>query len=276
MRIDAHHHFWIYNQERDTWISEDMSVLKADFLPDDLHIEMKKNNIHGCVSVQAGQSEEETFFLNDLAQKHEWILGVVGWVDFLSTTVQERLEFFSSFEKIKGWRHIIQSEKKGFMETPEFLRGIKNLSAFDFTFDLLLYPHQLKEAIELVRRFPEQKFVIDHMAKPRIKDGEIREWATGIQAMSEFPNVWCKVSGLVTEANWHQWQPQNFKPYLDKIVACFGTQRLIYGSDWPVCLLASSYRTQLQLVEDYFSSFSSAERDSIFGRNAEKFYALRT
>ena len=274
MRIDAHQHFWKYDAVRDHWMTEEMSVLRKDYLPHDLYPELKSNGIDGCISIQADQSENETFFLNELAAKHDWIRGVVGWIDLQSNRVEERLEFFSSFEKIKGWRHIVQSEAPGFMLDAAFLQGIRLLSRFDFTYDILIYPNQIADAIEVVRKFTNQKFIINHLGKPAIKAGQFDSWSRDIKSLSEFPNVSCKVSGMVTEADWNSWHAMELIPFIDVVVANFGTRRLLYGSDWPVCLLAGTYRAQLSVYEKYFSDFSKHEQADIFGRNALRLYGV--
>jgi L-fuconolactonase len=274
MRVDAHQHFWNYDASRDAWITDEMSVLKKDYLPAQLFEEFKRHNIDGCVSVQASQSEKETLFLNELAGKYSWIFGVVGWVDLQNKNIEERLEYFSSFKKIKGWRHILQSEATGFMQRREFLNGIKMLSRYRFTFDILIYPHQIAEATELVKQFPSQQFIVDHLAKPAIRNAEFERWSKDMKSLSEYTNVYCKLSGMVTEAKWNAWRDQDFTPYLDAVVNYFGTERLVYGSDWPVCLLSADYGVQLKIVEQYFSSFSQHEQSKVFGDNARRFYSL--
>jgi L-fuconolactonase len=274
MRVDAHQHFWNYDAPRDAWITDEMSVLKKDYLPDQLSEEFKRHNIHGCVAVQASQSENETFFLRELAASHDWIFGVVGWIDLQNKNIEERLEYFSSFKKIKGWRHIIQSEPPGFMTRQSFQNGMKMLSHYHFTYDILVYPNQIAEATELVKQFPNQQFVVDHLAKPVIKEREFEKWAKEMKLLSQHPNVYCKLSGMVTEAKWNAWRKEEFVPYIDSVVNNFGTERLMYGSDWPVCLLSATYGSQLKLVEEYFSAFSKNEQSKIFGDNAVKFYSL--
>src|SRR5712671_749710 len=218
MRIDSHQHFWKYNPTRDTWITNRMSALKRDFLPEDLAPECEKNGIEATIAVQAEQSEKETEFLLDLANRNLKIAGVVGWVDLCSPLVRERLSFFSRFEKLRGFRHIVQSEPDDrFLVRKEFMRGIACLEEFHFTYDILIYPKQLPAAIDLAAKFPEQRFVVDHLAKPEIKIGNIASWATQIGAIACNPNVYCKLSGLVTEADWHHWTPSDFDPYLDVV-----------------------------------------------------------
>jgi L-fuconolactonase len=275
MNIDAHQHFWKYNPQRDRWITDQMSILKRDFLPDDLIKELRANGIDGCVAIQADQSETETEFLLSLAEQHDWIAGVVGWLDLCSAKLPERLAHFSQCAKLRGLRHIVQSEPDDrFMLRQDFCRGIARLKDFDLTFDILIYPRQLPAAIELVHKFPQQKFVLDHKAKPAIRTGKIDAWAEQIGVLAGSPNVYCKVSGLVTEADWTNWRPAEFEPYLDVAFNIFGSDRLIFGSDWPVCLLAATYRQVRELVEQYVVRLPTRVREKIFGLNAIEFYGL--
>lgn len=271
MRIDAHQHFWHYNASRDSWITEEMHVLKRDFLPEHLRPELSAAEIDASVAVQAAQSEEETHFLLKLADQNPRIAGVVGWVDLRSPAIEQRLEYFSHFRKLRGVRHIAQSEPDDrFLVREDFLRGISRLDRFGFTYDILIYPKQLAAATELVAKFPKQRFVVDHLAKPFIKTGMIEPWATHIRKIAGHSNVFCKLSGLVTEANGSGWRAPDFKPYLDVVFEAFGTARLMFGSDWPVCLLAATYQQVKQLIADY----ASADHDKIFGLNAASFYGL--
>lgn len=275
MTIDSHQHFWKYNPQTHDWITDEMSVIQRDFLPSDLEPILKQNNIDGCVAVQADQSEAETDFLLDLAEKNSFIKGVVGWVDLLADDVYESLERYAEFTKIKGFRHIVQGESNSdFMLRPKFKNGITELGAYDFTYDILIYHFQLEQAINLVKLFPDQKFVIDHIAKPDIKSGEYAEWQINIKKIALHQNVYCKISGMVTEGEWQGWKTSDYKIYLDTVVKAFGTDRLMYGSDWPVCLVAGNYEEQLNIVQDYFSSFSTLEKKKIMGGNAVKFYKL--
>jgi L-fuconolactonase len=278
MNIDSHQHFWKYNPQRDGWITNEMSLLKRNFLPEDLRGELGANGIGGCIAVQADQSEAETEFLLSLASGNEWIRGVVGWLDLTSETLPERLAHFTLFKKLRGLRHIVQSEPDDrFMLRPDFCRGISRLKEFDLTFDILIYPRQLPAAIDLVAKFPEQRFVLDHMAKPAIRTSEINSWAKHVRTLAANPNVYCKVSGLVTEASWTIWRPTDFHPYLDVIFDAFGVDRLMFGSDWPVCLLAASYAQVRNLLSDYMTQSriaSSYKIDRIFGGNAIEFYKL--
>jgi L-fuconolactonase len=272
--IDSHQHFWQYHPNKQNWMDDSMSAIRRDFLPKDLEPVLQENNIAGCVTVQADQSEEETDFLLAFQKQHSFIKGVVGWVDLQSEDVDSRLAYYSQNPAVKGFRHVLQSEAPEFMLRPDFIRGIAALQKFNFTYDILIFPKHLPAAIELVKQFSHQKFVIDHMAKPYIKAGLIEEWKTDIKKIAAFENVFCKISGLVTEADFHHWKIQDFRPYLDVAVEAFGVKRILYGSDWPVCLVAASYQQTKGIVDDYFASFSNAEQEDFFGRNAVNFYQL--
>jgi L-fuconolactonase len=276
MKIDSHQHFWKYDAERDAWITNEMVVLKRDFLPEQFAGECAANGIDASVSVQADQSENETMFLLDLAKKTNRIAGVVGWVDLLSPRVAERLEHFSHFEKLRGFRHIAQAEKDDrFLARDDFVKGVAQLRTFGFTYDILVYARQLPAAIGLVGRLPEQRFVIDHLAKPEIKAKKTEPWATQMREIAQNKNAFCKVSGLVTEADWRNWKPADFNPYLDVVFEAFGADQLMFGSDWPVCLSAASYRQVKQLIEDYVKGYSEADKEKIFGGTAARFYGLK-
>jgi L-fuconolactonase len=276
MNVDAHQHFWRYDAEAYAWITDDMSVLRRDFLPADLLPELSANGIEASIAVQADQSESDTLFLLDLAAKNNAIAGVVGWVDLRSPLVAERLKHFSQFEKLCGFRHVVQAEPDdSFMLREDFQRGIAALAEFSFTYDILIYPKQLRAAIALTERFPKQRFVVDHIAKPEIKTGKISPWVDQIRAIAANPNVFCKVSGMITEANWHGWRAEDFRPYLDVVFESFGPDRLLFGSDWPVCLVAGTYGQVKQLIADYARGLSDADQEKIFGGNAILFYGLR-
>lgn len=273
--IDSHQHFWKYNKEDFEWITDDMSVIRKGFLPVELQSIFQKNNVDGCVAVQVNQAEEENNFFLDFAEQFDFIKGIVGWVDLMAENVEERLAYWNQHKIIKGFRHILQGEKdRALMLKPSFKNGISLLNKFGFSYDVLIFPDQLQYALELVKLFPDQKFVIDHLAKPYIKLGEIEQWKNDIEQFRQHENTCCKISGMVTEADWKNHSLQTFKPYLDIVTATFGTKRLMFGSDWPVCLVASSYENVLGMVVEYFSSFSTAEREDIFSNNATIFYNL--
>ena len=273
--IDAHVHFWKYNQVKDAWITDEMKVLQQDFLPQDLQLLLTQNEVHGVIAVQAGQSEDETEFLLKLAEKNKEIKGVVGWIDLQNENIEERLKYFSKFSVIKGFRHIVQSEPDGFLQNKRFLRGISALQSFGYTYDLLIYPNQLKQAIGLVNQFSEQPFVMDHCAKPLIKNKEINEWKKMMRELAQSENVYCKLSGLITEAEWNKSNESDFYPYLDAVFDSFGTGRLMFGSDWPVMLLSGTYSKWKNLLSHYMNRFSPEEKQKVFGENAIKFYKLK-
>jgi len=273
-RVDAHQHFWKYDAVNYGWISEDMQVIRRDFLPNDLAEVFAENMVDACVAVQADQTEKETDWLLQLAADNDFIAGVVGWVDLRNPQVEDRLQHYAQFQKLKGFRHVLQGEEPSFMLQADFLHGISLLNKYDFTYDILIFPNHLDAALQLVQQFPEQPFVIDHIAKPYIKDGKIAEWKKGMQKLAENKNVACKISGMVTEADWQNWTAAQLHPYIDTVVNYFGTRRIMFGSDWPVCLVAASYQQWLQVCQQYFSSYSSEEQSQFFGGNANDFYTL--
>jgi L-fuconolactonase len=273
-RIDAHQHFWHYDPVRDAWITDEMSVIRRDCLPEELESHCQASHIDGTIAVQADQSEQETEFLLGLAERHPLIHGVVGWVDLRAPDLAERLEHFRRFPKLRGVRHIAQAEPDDFFTQEDVLRGVGHLRAFGLTYDVLVYAHQLPAALALVDRLPDQPFVVDHLAKPRIRDGAMEPWTSHMQTLAEHPNVCCKVSGMVTEADWERWRPEDLRPYLDVVFEAFGADRLMFGSDWPVCLLAASYQRVVEVVETYASQVSASDRESVFGGTAARFYGL--
>jgi L-fucono-1,5-lactonase len=276
MKIDAHQHFWKYDPARDSWITDEMAALKHDFLPPDLIPLLQSSAFEGSIAIQAAQSEDETRFLLTLAEDNPCVAGVVGWVDLTAPNVAERLAYFRRFEKLCGFRHIVQAESdERFMLRADFRRGISRLSGFGFTYDILIFPKQLPAAIELASAHPAQKFVLDHLAKPFIKTARLDPWDRLIRELAANPNVFCKLSGLVTEADWARWRLDDFKPYLDVVFDAFGPSRLMFGSDWPVCLLASKYSQVVHLVASYMEGFSADEKAAVFGGNAASFYGLK-
>ncbi len=275
MKIDAHQHFWKYNPQEFGWINERMNSLKRDHLPSGFYAVLTKAGFDGSIAVQARQNLKETRWLLKLAEDNEFIKGVVGWVNLCSENVEEQLESFVSNKKLVGVRHVLHDEPDDdFMLGKGFCSGIKSLAKYDLAYDLLIFPGHLINTIALVKQFPEQRFVLDHIAKPLIKDGIIEPWRKEIKLLARFPNVSCKISGMITEAHWQQWEPSHFKPYLDTVLEAFGSNRLMIGSDWPVCTLAGNYSEVINLVENYISSFSEVEKKAIMGDNAARFYNL--
>ena len=276
MRIDSHQHFWIYEPADYPWMTERLAPIRRDFLPADLEREQKQVGLAGSIAVQARQSLQESRWLLELADRHPVIRGVVGWVDLQSDEVEWQLAGLASHSKFVGVRHVVQDEPDDhFMLRSAFLRGLGKLQQFNLAYDLLVFPQQLPAAIRVVHQFPEQRFVLDHIAKPSIKDGTVGQWERDIRELAKSPNVFCKVSGMVTEAKWKAWRPADFRPYLDVVFDAFGEDRLMFGSDWPVCLLAASYKEVFAMVNDYARQFSAATQEKLFGRNAANFYQLK-
>jgi L-fuconolactonase len=272
--IDSHQHFWRYQPAQYPWIRADWP-LRRDFLPDDLAPLLRAAKLDGCVAVQARPSIEETRWLLGLAAEHKFIKGVVGWVDLRGGNLTEQLTAFAHDPRFVGVRQVVQDEPdNNFLLRPNFVRGIAELQFFDLAYDLLIFPHQLPAAIQLVRKFPRQRFVLDHIAKPYIKRKALWPWAGHIRELAQSPNVFCKVSGLVTEADWRGWKKADFTPYLDVVFEAFTPRRIMYGSDWPVCLLSAPYHRVCDLTASYCQKLSSAEQESVFGGTAVEFYRL--
>ena len=274
MKLDSHQHFWKYDATQYGWMKPEWPI-RRDLLPGDLEPLLARCGLDGAIAVQARQTLEESRWLLELADAHPLIQGVVGWVDLRSERVEEQLARFAAHPRFVGVRHVVQDEPDdNFLLRPEFVRGIRALRQFQLRYDLLIFPKQLPAAIELVRRFPEQPFVLDHLAKPFIRDGVLSPWREQIHTLAAAPNVCCKISGLVTEAHWQHWRAADFRPYLDVVFAAFGPERLLFGSDWPVSLLAATYEQSFGLVNDYLAQFPATTRDQILGGNAAKFYGL--
>jgi L-fuconolactonase len=275
MRIDAHHHFWKYSPAEYGWMSDEMAVLKRDHLPDELEKLAGAVGIEGSVAVQARQCLEETHFLLDLAKKHPFIKGVVGWVDLRSDKVDEQLAMYSQDRKLKGVRHVVQDEPDDdFMMRDAFVRGIARLPEYGLRYDILIYPKQLPCAIRFARRFPDQPFVLDHIAKPFIKKGQMEPWLALMKELAGCRNVCCKISGMVNEGNWTGWKPADFVPYMDAVLEMYGPQRLMFGSDWPVCTCVAKYAQVHAIVAEWAARLTQPEQDWLFGRTAADFYGL--
>ena len=275
MKIDSHQHFWQFDPVRDAWIDDTMSVIRRDFLPEDLQPLLTENDIDGCVAVQADQSDTETEFLLALAAKNAFIKGVVGWVDLRSENAKERLAHYAKNSLFKGVRHIAQGEADDFLLRKDVQHGIGFLEQYDLTYDILVFARQLPAAIELVKAFPKQKFVLDHLAKPQFSKGLDKEWQANIEALAAHLNVFCKLSGMVTETEGFKWKKSDFTAFLDVVFTSFGKNRVMYGSDWPVCLLAADYAAQLNILQEYIADFSDLEKSKIMGGNATAFYDLK-
>jgi len=275
MIIDSHQHFWKYEPTKHAWINDEMAVIRKDFLPHHLQKVYQENSIDGCVAVQADQTLLETDFLVELSNDFDFIKGIVGWVDLRNKNIDDSLETYSHQKKIKGFRHVVQGEADhNFLLRPNFLNGISSLEKYNYTYDILIFPHQLGATLEFVRKFPNQKFVIDHIAKPYIKDGFFEGWATLMKEIGKHENVFCKLSGMITEADYHTWTAKQIEPYMNLVLETFGAQRLMYGSDWPVCLVAGNYEKVKSLTTNFIAKLSTSEQHEIMGANAINFYKL--
>lgn len=276
MTIDAHQHFWIYNPVRDSWMDDSMAVIRKDFLPQDLKPVLDENGVDGCIVVQADQSEKETKFLLKCADENPFIKAVVGWVDLCSNTVENQLRLFAKNKNFKGVRHILQAENETFVLRPDFQNGISKLEQFGLVYDVLVFPKHLENIIKLVEKFPKQQFVLNHIAKPKMSENLDAIWVENINSLAKYKNVACKISGLVTETENFKWDEMQFKPFISTVAQAFGADRLLFGSDWPVCLLAANYQEVLNIVKNYFIDFSEENQVKIMGENAIRIYNIKS
>lgn len=274
-RIDAHHHLWKYTATEYGWLDDSMAQLQRDFLPDDLVRATASAGMDGTVAVQARQTLEETRWLLGLADTCDVIRGVVGWAPIAGADFPAVMEEFADRPKLKGLRHVVQGERdERYILREDFNAGIRAMESSGLVYDILIYERHLPQTTEFVDRHPQQAFVLDHMAKPLIATGELEPWAARMRELARREHVWCKVSGMVTEANWGAWNAETMRPYLDVAVEAFGPKRLMAGSDWPVCLVASHYRQWFDLLRSYFAAFSKEEQDAVFGGTAVEVYGL--
>lgn len=274
--IDAHQHFWFYSPDTHGWIDESMEVIRRDFLPTHLQGLLKEYGVNGTIAVQVDQSISETHFLLDQADEFDFILGVVGWVDLRSEHLEQQLDALAHRKKLVGFRHIAQAEPDPvFLLRPEFRRGLEIIFERGYTYDILIYPHQLPAALELIDQFPLAPMVIDHIAKPYIMTGYFKAWELLMREISQFPHVHCKWSGMITEANWSAWQPEDFRRYLDVTSECFTADRLMFGSDWPVLNVAGTYEQVISLITDYIVGWNETDQAKVMGGTARRFYLSR-
>jgi L-fuconolactonase len=272
--IDTHVHFWKYDKVKFAWINDAMKVLRQDYFPEHLSLIARNNHIKGFVAVQADQSELETHFLVELAATHPLLKGVVGWIDLRNENLWDRLEYFSQYPIIKGWRHIVQGESNDFLLRKDFQHGVRMLHEFNYSYDILIYHDQLEATASFVNEFPDHRLIIDHCAKPDIRNAKIDDWKKWMREIARQPNVFCKLSGLFTEASWKTWDSAEFYPYLDVVFEAFGTDRLVFGSDWPVILLSGIYVQWKSLLEKYMEHHSEEDKEKVFETNAIQFYQL--
>jgi L-fuconolactonase len=268
-------HFWKYDPAEYGWIDDSMSALRRDFLPKDAKADVEEAGFETVIAVQARQTLEETRFLLELADQNPLIGGVVGWVDLQAEDARAQIERFKTHKKLVGIRHIVQGEPDDrFLLRPEFCRGVELLGEMGLAYDILVYPRHLPVAAEFAQQFPKQRFVLDHMAKPDIRGGKIKDWERDIRKLAQQPHVLCKVSGLVTEADWKSWKPSQLDRYLDVVFEAFGPQRIMLGSDWPVCLVAGEYEQVMNVFTDYIAELSNSEQQAVLGGNAQRFWKL--
>jgi L-fuconolactonase len=270
--IDSHQHFWRYDAAEYDWIDGTMAALQRDFLPDDAHAVMEPLGIDGTIAVQARQTEAETEWLIELANADPFIRGVVGWIDLQAGDVARHLERVGQEPCVVGLRHVVQAEPEGFLDRPAFRRGVAALERYDLVYDILIYERQMPEAARFAAAFPSQRMVLDHLGKPDVRAGRIDDWRRELSGLAVLPHVWCKLSGLVTEADWRAWTPGQLRPYLDAALDAFGPSRVMFGSDWPVCTVAASYDQVLALVRDAIAEYSADEQAQMMGRTAEEVY----
>ena len=275
MIIDAHHHLWKFNEADYAWMDKSMSILKKDYLPADLEKQLGGTDVVGTVVVQARQNLDETRWLLEMAGRYPFIKGVIGWFDLCSENLQAQLNEFTDDPRLVGARHVIHDEPDdGFMLRPAFIKGMEKLVQYNLSYDLLLFPKHLQRAFELVSLFPDQRFVLDHLSKPFIKAGMLDPWREEIAALASQPNVWCKISGMVTEADHEHWKYEDFIPYLDTVIEAFGMDRIMLGSDWPVCRLAGEYHQVMDIPARYFNDLDPSDREKIFSLNCIECYEL--
>jgi len=275
MVIDSHQHFWNYEPVKHAWIDDSMSAIRRNFTAQDLKKVYTENAIDGCIAVQADQTLAETNYLLKLSKKHNFIKGIVGWADLRTENIEAVLQQYSCYEKLKGFRHVVQGEADhNFLLRPNFLRGISKLETYNYAYDILIFPHQLCATLEFVKKFPNQKFVIDHIAKPYIKDGFYEGWKVLMTEIAKQENVYCKLSGMITEADYKSWTSTQIEPYMDVVLNAFGADRIMFGSDWPVCLVAGNYKEAKELVTNFIAKLSTSEQSAIMGENAIKFYNI--
>jgi len=274
LKIDAHHHFWDYDPVTHAWIDESMAAIQRSYSPADLEPILREAGIEGTVLVQVNQSPEENESFINIANQHSFIHGVVGWIDLRARDLEDQLQQLKTNRKLKGFRHIAQAEAPDFLSRPEIIDGIRKLGRQGYTYDILIKPQQFRASIELVKACDEQPLVLDHIAKPYIREGKISEWKKDMMEMAATEAVYCKLSGIITEADWQQWTPEQIRPYLEVALEAFGANRLMFGSDWPVCLVAGTYKQVVDLIEGYTRQLSEDEQAAIWGGNAVRFYSL--
>jgi L-fuconolactonase len=275
MRIDAHQHFWKYAPTTHGWINDEMAVIRRDFLPNDLEPILSKHNIDGTVAVQADESIHETEFLLSLSEKHAFIKAVIGWIDLRSPQIHDQLAYFKKFRKLVGFRCIMQGQPdEAYLNNEIFIKNVALLKDFDYTYDLLVYHHQLPSLLKFIEKIPENRLILDHIGKPDIKAKNYSKWKEKIFELAQHPGIYCKLSGMITEANYSTWKYDDIVPYMDAVGEAFGTERICFGSDWPVCLVAGHYDKMIGVVEKWASQLNEKDYNQLFGLNTSRFYNI--
>jgi L-fuconolactonase len=272
--IDAHHHFWKYNSTDFSWIDDTMTRIRKDFLPNDLAPILQESGVEGSVLIQVNTSESENWEFLTYTKQNDFIKGAVGWIDLSAIDLEQKLDAYQNEKKLKGFREIVQGNAQAFFPNKDFRKGVELIGKKGYTYDILIKESDLKHTLDFIKSLPNNKFVIDHIAKPDIKNGSIGKWSNYMKVIAQYPNVYMKISGMTTEADWTGWQKEDFYIYLDHILGAFGVDRVMYGSDWPVCLLAATYAQQLDILKSYTLKLSSTEQEKIFHTNAVNFYGL--
>jgi len=275
MRIDAHQHFWKYAPTTHGWINDEMAVIRKDFLPNDLEPILSKHNIDGTVAVQADESIHETEFLLSLSEKHAFIKAVIGWIDLRSPQIHDQLAYFKKFRKLVGFRCIMQGQPdEAYLNNEIFIKNVALLKDFDYTYDLLVYHHQLPSLLKFIEKIPENRLILDHIGKPDIKAKNYSKWKENIFELAQHPGIYCKLSGMITEANYSTWKYDDIVPYMDAVGEAFGAERICFGSDWPVCLVAGNYDKMIGVVEKWASQLNEKDYNQLFGLNTSRFYNI--
>ena len=275
MRIDAHQHFWNHDPIKHFWINDDMKVIKRDFSPGDLAPLLKESKFDGTIAVQADETMAETTFLLDLARKNDYIKAVVGWVDLRKEAVEDDLLMLKSQQKLAGFRCIMQgTEDEAFLKNRLFIQNVSRLTQFDFTYDLLVFHNQMESLVRFTDKLQDNRLILDHIGKPDIKNKQIKQWKEQLRILSANPNIYCKLSGMLTEADHQRWTYDDIMPYMETAAEYFGVDRLCFGSDWPVCLLAGSFKQVHDVVDRFVEQLNTTEREKIFGTNTAAFYKI--
>lgn len=276
MRIDSHQHFWQFNSTKHFWIDESMQAIRKSFSPNDLQKEIVSVGIEGTIAVQADETEKENSYLLNLSDENDFVKAIVGWIDLKALDAIERMQYWKKYEKIKGFRCIMQGqEDSSYLTNKDFLENIKKLAPYGYTYDLLVYHHQFPSLIKFVEKLPDNRLILDHLGKPDIKNKNIKDWKANLKILAQHPSIYCKLSGMITEADYGRWTYEDLKPYLEAAAEYFGVDRICFGTDWPVCLLAGSYTQVYEIIDKFSNQLSTDEKNKLLGLNSMKFYTIK-